>query len=288
MIAVAAVRFPKAGIEIEYLPKEIQIFGLRVSFYGILLACAMLCGLLLIEHIAKQTKQNTERYFEFAIRAVIVGLLGARAGYVIVRWQEFKQTPAQILSLKSGGLSFFGAMLCVMLLAYLFCKRKKIPLVSFCDTLVPGVLLGQIIGRWGDFFSHDIPGRYTDGAFAMQLSLTELGYGTAGERPYATLMAEQERYVQMHPVFLYEILWNLGLLTVLLLLQKKKKFDGQLLYLYCMGYGGIRFLMEFFRADVIYLGNSGITGGMIVSGVLFLGALTAYGAELRKRLMEKK
>lgn len=288
MIAGAAVRFPKIGIEIEHLPKEIQIFGIRISFYGILLACAMLCGLLLVERIAKQAKQNTERYLDFAIRAIIVGLLGARAGYVIVRWQEFKQAPAQIFSLKNGGLSYFGAMLCVLLLAYLFCKRKKLSLLSFCDTLVPGVLLGQIIGRWGDFFSHDILGRQTDGAFAMQLSLAEVEKGASGERPYATLMAEQERYVQVHPVFLYEILWNLGLLTVLLLLHRKKKFDGQLLYLYCMGYSVIRFLMEFFRADVIYLGDSGITGGMIVSGALFLGAAAAYGAEFRKRLLEKK
>lgn len=282
----AAIRFPKLGWEIGNLPEHINVFGIQISFYGILIACAMLCGLLVTEHLAKRTKQNSELYLDFAIRAIVAGIFGARTAYVIVHWAEYKQMPAQMFSLKNGGLSFFGAIIAVMLVAYFYCKRKKFSLMELCDTVAPGVLLGQIIGRFGDFFNRDLLGSYSNGPFAMQVNIRDVDAKMLMLQKAS--LVEQNTYLQMHPVFIYEIAWNLVLLLILMLRYKKRTFCGEIFYLYLFGYGLIRFLTEFIRLDAIHLGDTWLTGGMVVALAIILYAVVAYIRTLLNFLHEIK
>lgn len=244
-----SVRFPQLGLEMEHLSKGIVIFGIHISFYGLLLACAMLLGLLLTEYLAKKSKQNPELYLEFAIFAIISGILGARLFYVIQHWTYYKQTPQEIFSLRSDGLSFFGGLLAGFFCACFFCKRKKYDVWRLCDTAVIGVLLGQIIGRWGDFFNRDIIGTPSDGFFAMQLETKDINAGL--QKISLASMPGGEGIVQVHPIFLYEILWNMLLFVIVFIVHTKKSFRGQIFSLYLFGYGLIRFLTEFVRADAV-------------------------------------
>lgn len=281
-----AIRFPKLGWEISNLPEYINLFGLKISFYGILIACAMLFGLLLTEHLAKRTKQNKEFYLDFAIRAIVAGIIGARTGYVVVRWSEYKNMAAQMFSLRNGGLSFFGAVIAVLIVAYFYCKRKKYSITELCDTMVPGVLLGQLIGRWGDFFNRDMLGSFSDGLLSMQIDVRDVDANLLLMEKAAVV--EQNSYLQMHPVFLYEILWNLVLFAGILIYFKHRKFSGEIAYLYLFGYGLMRFLTEFIRLDVIYLGNTKVTGGMAVALIMMLCAATAYSHGMWRYLRENR
>ncbi len=267
--ADGSVRFPELGLDIEHLTTGIELFGLHISFYGILIACAMLFGLLLTKYLAKKSGQSMELYLDFAIFAIIAGIAGARAVYVLQRWSYFKEAPKEILSLSNGGLSFLGALLAAFLVAWLFCKRKKYELKKLCDTAIVGVLLGQIIGRWRDFFNRDMLGTYSEGLFAMQVEARDVNAETLLLSRQAFVGSD---FLQVHPVFLYEIIGNIVLFALLIILYQHKKFSGQVFYTYLLGYGLIRFVTEFFKADKVRLqvASFEINGGQLAAAVMML------------------
>lgn len=270
--ADGSVRFPELGLDIEHLTTGIELFGLHISFYGMLIACAMLLGLLLTKYLAKKSGQSMELYLDFAIFAIIAGIAGARTAYVMQRWSYFKEAPKEILSLSNGGLSFLGALAAAFLVAWLFCKRKKYELKKLCDTAIAGVLLGQIVGRWGDFFNRDMLGTYSEGLLAMQVEAKDVDA--------ETLLLSRQAFVgpdflQVHPVFLYEIIGNIVLFVFLLILYRYQKFSGEIFYTYLLGYGGIRFVTEFFKADTVRLQ---FVSFEINSGQLAAAAMMSAGA----------
>ncbi|MGN0506005.1 MAG: prolipoprotein diacylglyceryl transferase [Lachnospiraceae bacterium] len=270
------VRFPELGVEIEHLADGIEVFGIHISYYGILIACAMLFGLIITEYLAKKSGQNPELYLDFAITAIVAGILGARAVYVIQRWSYFKTAPGEIFSLSSGGLSFFGALLAAFFAAYLFCKRKKYDLWKLCDTAIIGVLFGQIIGRWGDFFNRDLLGTYSDGILAMQIEARDVDAEMLMlSRASLTGM---DGVLQVHPVFLYEIIWNVVLFILLLVVNCRKKFSGQIFSIYLFGYGMIRFLTEFIRVDAARtrMPRTWFTWGHIASAAVMIAGIVLF------------
>lgn len=285
--ADGSVRFPELGLDIEHLTTGIELFGLHISFYGILIACAMLLGLLLTKYLAKKSGQNTELYLDFAIFAIVAGIAGARAAYVIQRWSYFKEAPKEILSLSGGGLSFFGALAAALLVAWLFCKRKKYDMRRLCDTAIVGVLLGQIVGRWGDFFNRDMLGTYSEGLLAMQVEARDVNAETLLLSRQALVGSD---FLQVHPVFLYEIIGNIILFALLLVFYRYKKFPGQVFYTYLLGYGAVRFFTEFFKADTVHLrlASLEINGGQLAAAVLMLiGAALLLHGFLKYRGMKK-
>ena len=161
------------------------------------------------------------------------------------------------------------------------------------DTMTMALLIGQIMGRWGNFFNREAFGGYTDGLLAMQIPL---GYfeqtGRLGEIEQAGLMdhlvnldvgGQSVAYIQVHPTFLYEGLWNCLVLLVIFLYRKHKKFDGELLCIYLMGYGIGRFFIEGLRVDQLQIGNTGIAATQVVCVCIFMGSLIAMFIK-RKRL----
>ncbi len=289
-ILATNIIFPNLGIELENVGSGFDIFGFRITFYAIAIAIGMLCGWLLAERVAKATGQNTEIYLDFALVAIISSVIGARLYYVVFAFEEFEDRPWSILNLRTGGLAIYGGIIAGVLAAIIFAKVKKYPFWLLADTACIGLVTGQIIGRWGNFFNREAFGKYTDGLLAMQLnvkdvsriyrntmSLTELEKMYRGKEEVLERILEIRNktvtvgdavYIQVHPTFLYESVWNLVLLIFLLLYTKHKKFDGEIMLLYLIGYGAGRVWVEGLRTDQLFFWGTSFAVSQILSALI--------------------
>ena len=247
-----SIIFPHLGITIQHLGKSVTIFGFPIAYYGIIVGLGMLCGILMAVRQARATGQSTEMYYDFALYGIVFGVIGARIYYVVFEWDYYSQNLLQIFNLRAGGLAIYGGVIAAVITAFTYSKLKKVnPLLVF-DTAIVGLITGQIIGRWGNFFNREAFGSYTDGLLAMQIRVDEAAY-TTPELLQKAVMVDGVQYIQVHPTFLYESLWNLMVLIILLLYTKHKKFDGEVLLLYLLGYGIGRFMIEGLRTDQLLL-----------------------------------
>lgn len=269
------IRFPNLNLVFENVGTGITIFGFEIKFYGILIAFGFLLGLWIAQKEAKRTGQNPEIYLDYLLAMVFPAIIGARAYYVIFSWNYYKEHLNEILMIRNGGLAIYGGVLAAIATLFIFCKiRKQSPLLM-ADTAAMGLLAGQIIGRWGNFFNREAFGGYTDGLFAMQIPIDFFSGGRISDILTSDLlehivMVENQHYIQVHPTFLYEGLWNLGVLLFLLWFRKKKTADGQMMAAYFIGYGIGRFLIEGLRTDSLYLGATGIRVSQLLAAVLVL------------------
>lgn len=287
------ISFPHLGITIHNLPMGIDVFGLQIAFYGITIAIAMLVGYFVAEKQAKKFGQSVDTLLDFAIVVIIASVIGARAYYVIFHWDAFKGDFWSVFNLRTGGLAIYGAVIVAIITAVIFTKVKKINFGAFADICVPGLVIGQVIGRWANFFNREAFGKYTDNIFAMRMDIKAVSYEyRMGESALQTLYADKPEalakileqikhtvsidgvtYVQAHPTFLYESLWNLGVFIFLLIYAKRKKFNGELLCWYSVLYGVGRFWIESLRTDQLFLWNSQIPVSMVVGALMAAAGL---------------
>lgn len=290
-MGVKDIAFPNLNIYLENVPKRFEIFGIEIALYGVIIGIGMLLSLCLIAYVAKKSGQNADFYWDMAIVTVITGVIGARLYYVIFSWDSYKNDLLSILNLRQGGLAIYGGILGGLLAIVIFTKIKKYRLTLALDTVVPGVILGQILGRWGNFFNREAFGDYTDGLFAMRLPVDAVRYSEITSK-MVEHMEEGANYIQVHPTFLYESLWNIGILCLMLLLWRKKHFDGEVTLLYFAGYGIGRFFIERLRTDQLQLGNTGIAVSQMLGLVLSLTAVVVEAVVLtriyKKRNKNKK
>lgn len=288
------IRFPNLGIELKGVPTGIDIFGYRIAFYGIVIGLGMLCGWLIAEWMAKKTGQDTELYLDFALIAIVVSVIFTRLGYVLFALDEFIDNPLEIFNIRSGGLMIYGGIVGAILTAIVFTRIKKYPFWLLADTGCIGLITGQIIGRWGNFFNREAFGKYTNGLFAMQLDIRDVAYDfrmseISLSEKYAGKQAAFDRimeirnniavidgieYIQVHPTFLYESLWNLCLLILLIIYTRHKKFDGEIMLLYLAGYGLGRLWIEGLRTDQLFLWGTPIPISQLISIIMIAFALT--------------
>ena len=268
----ASIRFPHLGIVIEHLGKSISIFGFDIAYYGIIIGVGMLCGIAMAVHEAKRTGQNPEMYYDFALCAIISAIVGCRIYYVAFEWSYYSQHPLEIFNLRQGGLAIYGGIIGGFICMIIFSKFRKASLLLMADTVVPGLLIGQIIGRWGNFFNREAFGGYSDGLLAMQIRMDEAAYTTQDLLDKAVTV-DGVQYIQVQPTFLYESLWNLGVLVIILFYRKHKKFNGELFMLYLFGYGIGRFIIEQFRTDQLLLPYIGLPVSQVLSACLAVFAL---------------
>ena len=300
------IRFPNIGIEFSDLGTGISFFGFRIAYYGIVIAAAMICGYLIVSWLAKRTKQNPDTYLDFALWAVVVSVICARLYYVVFAWDEFKDAPLSILNFRTGGLAIYGGVLGAIATTIVYCKVKKLSFSLMADTAVIGLLLGQVIGRWGNFFNREAFGKYTNNFFAMQIDLRNVSsdytvslqtlaqryanapkaYENIVEIRNNSVMIDGATYIQVHPTFLYESLWNLCLMILLLLYTKHKKFNGEIFLLYLAGYGLGRVWIEGLRTDQLFLWGTPIAVSQALAGIMFVVA-TACIIIQRVRLIKK-
>lgn len=266
------IAFPNLGIYLENVPKEIMIGNFSIALYGVIIALGMLAGILMAAHIAKRTGQNPDIYWDASIWLIVFAVIGARIYYVIFRWDDYRDDLLQIFNLRAGGLAIYGGVIAAAVTLVIFCKIRKQNFLQLLDTAVYGLILGQIIGRWGNFTNREVFGQYTDSLFAMRLPVEMVRAGDISES-IAAHMSESTNYIQVHPTFLYESLWNLALLCLMLAYCRHRKFTGEIALLYFGGYGLGRAWIEAIRTDQLYLPGTEIPVSMVLGLLLFAAAL---------------
>lgn len=278
-----SIAFPNLGIFLENVGKSVDVFGFEIAFYGITIGIGVLAGILMAEHEAKRTGQNPDTYYELASIAVVLSVIGARIYYVIFAWDHYKDNIWSIFNIREGGLAIYGGVLTAIATVFVFAKVKKLSYGQLMDTAGLGLILGQIIGRWGNFFNREAFGEYTNNLFAMRLPLDAVRKSDVTElmREHMEIIDGIE-YIQVHPTYLYESLWNLGVLMFLLFWRKHKKFQGEIFFMYLLGYGIGRFWIEGLRTDQLILFGTGLAVSQVLALVMVIVSSVAI-ITLRKK-----
>ena len=268
------LRFVHLGITIEYLQNHITIFGFSIAFYGIIIGIGMLLGITLAARDAERRGIGEDTIYDFSLLGIVFGVIGARLYYVFFQWDNYRGNLLEILNLRAGGLAIYGGVIGGILSLMFYCKRKKQNFLNLADSLILGVLVGQILGRWGNFFNAEAFGRYTDSLFAMQLRRDIVNPIMIDSALLQHLVrVNGVDYIQVHPTFLYESVWNLCLLLFLLWYRPKKRFTGEMFFLYLGGYGLGRVWIEGLRTDSLLLPGTGIAVSQALAGACVLVAL---------------
>ena len=266
------IRFPHLGLTLNP-GKSFTVFGIEIAYYGVIIALGMLAGALVAYREAKKTGQKVDEYIDFTLYTLIAAIIGARIYYVIFEWDYYSAHPLEIFNLRAGGLAIYGGVLASALTLFIFTKVKKLKFWLMADTAVQGLIIGQIIGRWGNFFNREAFGGYTDSLFAMQLPVSE-AKGITQELIEHLVTIDGVSYVQVHPTFLYEGTWNLLLFIGICLYKRHKKFDGEIFAIYVMGYGVGRFIIEGLRTDQLVIkALGGIAASQVLSIILIVLAV---------------
>lgn len=282
-----SIRFDGLGINLGYVPKSIQIMGWEISILGILLSIGMLLGILFIVLEAKRRNQDQDVFLGAILMAGIGAILGGRVFYAGFNWNLFKSNPITVLNLRNGGMVLYGALFGGILFVFLYCSLRKISFGEVADTMIFGVLLVQIFTRLGDFFNRESFGTYTESVVAMRLPLASVRSGEVLSAVRENLLTiDGVSWIQVHPAFLYEMLWCIVIFLVLLVLRRKKKFSGEIYMRYMAAYGFERFFVEWIRTDQLWIPSTTLPINMIISAVLFLFfslAIRVSGSMAKKR-----
>ena len=263
------IHFPNLGIFLENVGKSFSVFGFEIAFYGCTMATGILVGYLLAAREAKRTGQNPDDYLDMLLYAVFFALVGARLYYVIFKWDYYGQNPIEILNLRQGGLAIYGGIIGAFTTVYFFAKKRKLSWLQMLDTACPGLAAGQVIGRWGNFFNREAFGDYTNGLFAMQLPVSAVRSGEITEKMWQHMeVIDGIQFIQVHPTFLYEGLWNLGVILFLYWYRDRKKFVGERVLWYVVLYGVGRFWIEALRTDQLLIPGIGFPISQFLGAVL--------------------
>lgn len=269
--------FVNLGITIQHLGREISIHGFSIAFYGIIIGIGMMLGTMLAAHDAKLRGLGEDVIYDFIIYGILFGVAGARLYYVLFRWEDYKYDLIQILNLRAGGLAIYGGVIAGVITLIVFCKRKKLSFFTLADSLCLALLVGQSMGRWGNFFNCEAFGRYTEGLFAMRIRKELVNPIMIDAELLKHIIVENgTEYIQVHPTFLYESVWNLCVLLFLWFVWKKrKKFEGEIFLIYVAAYGLGRCWIEGLRTDSLMVPGTGVAVSQLLAAVCFLGGTAA-------------
>lgn len=280
------INFPHLHIFLSHVGKSISIGGFGIAFYGMIIAIGMLMGIFVATREAKRTHQNPDDYIDLALWAIVFAIVGARLYYVIFSWDSYKNDLLAIFNTRGGGLAIYGGIIAAVITAFVVTKVKKIPTGLVLDTAGLGLVVGQLIGRWGNFFNREAFGGYTDNLFAMQLPISAVRSNEiTAQMMDHVVTSGGVQYIQVHPAFLYESLWNLGLFILLMLIKDRKKFNGEVFIWYLMGYSLGRVWIEGLRTDQLLIGSTSIAVSQLLSGILIvvcLGIIVVKHKSLQK------
>lgn len=268
------IAFPHLGIYLNNVPKSFSVFGFQVALYGVIIGIGVICGVLLAAHVSKKENMDPDVIWDFAIYAIIFSIIGARIYYVIFEWDMYKDNLLAVFNLRNGGLAIYGAVIAAFLTLFIYTRIKKQSFLQIVDVCVPGLILGQAIGRWGNFTNREVFGGYTDNLLAMRLPVDAVRARDITEQLEAHIIAVNGvDYIQVHPTFLYECLWNLLFLCIMLVYRRHKKFEGEIWLLYLGGYGLGRFWIEAIRTDQLYLTGTSVPVSQLVAVLCVIVAI---------------
>jgi len=281
--------FPNLGIYFNNVPRyfigdirELSLiywpgFPANIYLYAICIIIGIISAYFLAIWYVKKSGQKVEDYLDLLVVGVILAFLGLRLYYLAFNWgarysgQNFF---AVFFDIRGGGLAIYGGIIGAAVAAAIIGIRKNIPFTTLADTGAPSMLLGQIIGRWGNFFNREAFGSHSNGLFAMRIRVDQAYYTTQELFETAVVHAQGVDYFQVHPTFLYEVTFNFLLMIALILYRPHKKFGGEIVLLYFLGYGVIRFLVEGLRTDQMIFANTGIPLNQITAVIFFIVSLT--------------
>lgn len=266
------INFPNLGIYLDHVGKNISIFGFSFAYYGIVIVTGMMIAIWIAQREAKRTGQNPEQYLDLAMIGIAAGILGARIYYVIFAWDYYKDDLLSIFNIRQGGLAIYGGIIGACIAVVIYSRKKKQNFGLLMDTASMSIVFGQIMGRWGNFFNREAFGDYTNNLFAMQLPVSAVRANEITQKMWDHVVTVNGvEYIQVHPTFLYESLWNVSVLLFLFWFRKRKKFNGEVFLMYLIGYGLGRIWIEGLRTDQLLLPVVGLPVSQLLSGCLVVG-----------------
>lgn len=207
------------------------VFGVDIAWYGMLIALGMMLGVALAVKRAKDIGVSDEVVYDIALWSIPAGVLGARVYYVLFNLEYYSADWSRVFQFRQGGLAIHGGIIVGFMVGYLICRKNNVHFLSMADVAAPSMILGQAIGRWGNYFNQEAYGRPTDLPWAIMVD-----------------------GVNVHPTFLYESIWNLVVMIGLIHYTKKKKSEGEVFFLYLILYSFGRFFIEGLRTDSLMIG----------------------------------
>ncbi len=284
---VKDIAFPNLGIYFEGLPRSFTIFGFEIAFYGLIIGIGVVLGVLMAVHIAKWEQMDPDIIWDFAIYAVLFSVIGARIYYVVFSWDMYKNNLLSIFNTRQSGMAIYGGVIGAFATLFIYCRIKKLSPYQIGDCGVYGLVLGQIIGRWGNFFNREVFGGYTDSLFAMRLPVDAVRPVDIAPSHLDGMFAMGDvNFIQVHPTFLYESIWNLALLIFMLIYHDRKKYHGQMCLIYLGGYGIGRFIIEGIRTDRLLIPGTQIAVSQLLGIIMFVAAI-AVDLVIRWRMPKK-
>jgi len=259
--------FPGLGLEFYLNREAFHIGNYAIAWYGIIMAVAFLAGICYVMLRTKHFGLDGDRVIDVLLVAVIGGIIGARTYYVAFSWNEYKDNVMNVFKIWEGGIAIYGGLIGAVIVGLLMCKYRKVRILPMLDLAAGGVIIGQAIGRWGNFVNIE--------AFGANTSLPWGMAGPAIERYLTSNQAELAKYgvavdptMPVHPTFFYESVWCLIGFIVIALYTKYRRFDGELVLLYVAWYGAGRFVIEGLRTDSLMLGSIRVSQMLSLLGVI--------------------
>lgn len=272
-----SVSFPGLGLEFLLKRYAFEIFGIEIYWYGIIIAFGFLLAVLLGVKSCRKYKLEPDNILDLVLFAAPVAIVFARLFYVVFSGdQQYWDDPINILRIRDGGLAIYGGVIGALLVAWIYAKKKNMTFLHLADFGIPYLALGQGIGRWGNFTNQE--------AFGTMTALPWRMNGTVPDEYLTSILPTVDlTKFGVHPTFLYESLWDIAIFLFLAYYRKKKKVEGEVLFLYMMLYGFGRALIEGLRTDSLYLGS--IRVSQMLSVILLLAALALF---IYRRIKSRK
>lgn len=229
------IAFPGLGIKpFNINPVAFEIFGKEVYWYGIIIALGLILAYLWAVSQSKREEVSQDTLTDLVIVGLPAAIICARIYYVIFSWENYKDNFLDVFKIWEGGIAIYGAVIGAFVAGYIYCRIKKISFYKITDIAAPCFLIGQAVGRWGNFINVE-------------------AYGSITDLPWRMLIVSEN--IAVHPTFLYESLWNITGFVILAKLSNKKPFEGFIFYMYLCWYGLGRVWIEGLRTDSLMLGN---------------------------------
>ena len=268
---MGAITFPNLGISVNPSRVAFTVLGKDIYWYGIIIAAGFLLAVIYAMRRAPSFGLTEDNILDMLFVAVPLAIVCARLYYCIFYWDLYRDNPIAILYVWEGGLAIYGGVIGAVIGVAIFCRVKKLPIGPLLDVGGLGLLIGQMIGRWGNFMNREAHGAVTDSFFKMGIA------DAAGNVTY------------YQPTFLYESVWNLVGFVALHFYSKRRKFDGEVFLLYLAWYGLGRAWIEGLRTDSLYLFNTGIRVSQLLAALSCVAAIAVlvYVRVVRKPQPEK-
>lgn len=265
------------GFTVSSILAEFNLFGhdITIRWYGAIIAFGFLLAVLFGGRTAYKWKMSLDKMIDVLIYGTVFAIIGARLYYCIFEWERYKDNPLEIFAIWNGGLAIYGGIIGGIAAAFVVCKIRKLNFYNLLDIGGMSLLIGQGIGRWGNFANQEAFGTNTDLPWGMWSKKTAL-YIMNNQETFDEKGIVMDPDLPVHPTFLYESIWCiLGFFVLLLITKKFRCFSGQTFLCYGIWYGTGRMIIEGFRTDSLYVGDTTIRASQLLSFAIVLVCLVA-------------